>query len=128
MLCRGAAVVVPATVLPQAGRTTRSIAVAICLLIMGLIALTVGIARAYPGPATRYPACTALHWMHLYALPPASYLALLLPLCVACLVAARRPQGGKRTIIVAVALSVLMIVPSLIIGLAVVCNHAGACV
>lgn len=116
-----------AAVLSKTGPTTRTIAIAVCFVIMSLVALSVGIAMAYPGPAGRYPTGTVLHWVHLHALQSGSYLALLLPLCVACLVAARRPQGGKRTTIVAVALSLLMIAPSLLIGLAVVCNHAGAC-
>ena len=52
---------------------------------------------------------------------------MLIPLIAATLVATLWPQGGRRTIMVAVMLSVLLLVPSLVLGLAIVCNHPGAC-
>lgn len=111
----------------KAGAKAKVIAMLLCLGIIGLVGLSVGIARTYPGPAWKYEAGTLIHWAHQHALPLGSYLALLIPLCAATLVVALRPQGGKWLSIAAVILSGLLIIPSLIIGLAVVCNHPGAC-
>lgn len=65
--------------------------------------------------------------MHAHVLPWGNYLALLIPPSTATLVAALWPQGGRRATMAAVVLSVLLLVPALILGLAIVCNHPGAC-
>lgn len=114
-------------VLSKAGKTMRTTATIICMLIIALLALCIGIARIYPGPAWRYEEGTALHWLHVHALGMGSYLALLIPFCAASLVGALWPHGGRRMAIVAVVLAGLLIIPSMLLGLAVVCNHAGAC-
>ena len=116
-----------ARTLPKAGTTTRAIAATVCVLIIALVAVSFGIARAYPGPAWKHDPGTVIHWLHLHALHLGSYLALLIPNCAAALVAALRPHGGKPTTLIGVALSTLLIIPSLIIGLGIACNHAGAC-
>lgn len=113
--------------LSKAGKPMRAAATIICLLIIALLALSIGIARTYPGPAWRYDEGTAIHWLHVHALDLGSYLALLIPFCAASLVAALWPHGGRRMASVAVVLAALLIVPSMVLMLAVVCNHAGAC-
>lgn len=114
-------------VLSKAGKTMRTTATIICVLIIALLALSIAIARIYPGPAWRYDEGTTLHWLHVHALGMGSYLALLIPFCAASLVAGLWPHGGRRMAIVAVVLAGLLIIPSMVLGLAVVCNHAGAC-
>lgn len=113
--------------LSRRGKAIRITAAIICIGILGLVALSVGIARAYPGPAWRYEQGTAVHWLYLHVLNLGSYLALLIPFCAASLVAVRWPHGGRLMSISAVVLAGLLILPSLVLGLAVVCNHAGAC-
>lgn len=113
--------------LSKAGKPMRATATIICLLVIALLALSIGIARTYPGPAWRYAEGTVIHGLHVHALDLGSYLALLIPFCAASLVAALWPQGGRRMAIVAVVLAALLIVPSMVLMLAVVCNHAGAC-
>lgn len=116
-----------ARTLAKASSSARTMATVTCAVIIGLVALSVGVARAYPGPAWKYAAGTPLHWVHLHVLGLGSYLALLIAFCAAALAATLRAKGGGHTAIVAAGLSALLIVPSLFIGLAVVCNHAGAC-
>lgn len=113
--------------LSRAGKTMRVTAMVICVLVIALLAASIAIARIYPGPAWRYEPGTALHWLHVHALDRGSYLALLIPFCAASLVAALWPHGGRRMAIIAVVLAALLIIPSMILMLAVVCNHAGAC-
>lgn len=113
--------------LSKAGKTMRATATITCMLIIGLLALSIGIARTYPGPAWRYGEGTTIHWLHVHALDMGSYLALLIPFCAASLVASLWPHGGRRMTLVAAVLAALLIIPSMILMLAVVCNHPGAC-
>ncbi len=114
-----------ARTLSRAGKAARAIATIICLVIISLVALSVGVARTYPGPAWRYSPGTAVYWLYQHVLN--SYLALLIPLCAATLVVTLRPHDGRLTIIAAVVLSALLIIPSMVLVLGVACNHAGAC-
>lgn len=113
--------------LSKRGKATRITAAIACIGIIGLVALSVGIALAYPGPAWRYEPGTAVHWLYLHVLNLGGYLALLLPFCAASLVAVLWPHGGRRMTIVAVVLAGLLVILSLILMLVVACNHAGAC-
>lgn len=129
MICAGVMLVawLLVTVLSKAGKTMRTTATITCVLVITLLALSIGIARIYPGPAWRYELGTPVHWLYLHVLNLGSHLPLMIPFCAASLVAVLWPRGGRPMSISAVVLAGLLILPSLVLGLAVVCNHAGAC-